>query len=271
MDIEHIVWQIFYLCVLCLYVVQKNMMEIIPAIDVIDGKCVRLAQGDFAQSKIYRESPSDTAKEFENAGLTRLHIVDLDGAKRGRITNLKVLETIARATNLTIDFGGGIKTDADIQSVFDAGAAMASIGSVAVKDAKTFFAWIEKYGGERILLGADVRGEKLAINGWQMATDIEIIPFLKDYFSRGVTQTFVTDIAKDGLLQGTSNALYAKIRQAIPALKLIASGGVSVLEDLHELERIGCAGAIVGKAIYEGKIDIAALAGFNRKEKTEEN
>ncbi len=240
------------------------MMEIIPAIDLIDGKCVRLAQGNFDDKTIYRENPSDAAKEFENVGLTRLHVVDLDGAKRGRIANLKVLEAIARDTNLTIDFGGGIKTDADIQSVFDAGAKMASIGSVAVKNAPQFFAWIEKYGGERILLGADVRGEKLAINGWQTATDIEIIPFLKDYFGRGVTQTFVTDIAKDGLLQGTSNALYAKIRQAIPALKLIASGGVSVIGDLHELERLGCAGAIVGKAIYEGRIKLENLVSGER-------
>ena len=235
------------------------MFEIIPAIDLIDGRCVRLAQGDFAQQTIYSENPLDAAKEFENAGLKRLHIVDLDGAKNGKITNLKVLEIIARNTNLTIDFGGGIKTDADIQSVFDAGATMAGIGSIAVKDAEKFFAWIEKYGGEKILLGADVNGEKLAINGWQTATEIEIIPFLKEYSANGVTQTFVTDIAKDGLLQGTSNALYAKIRREIPELKLIASGGVSQIEDICELERIGCAGAIVGKAIYEGKIALPEL------------
>ncbi|MDQ2747550.1 MAG: 1-(5-phosphoribosyl)-5-[(5-phosphoribosylamino)methylideneamino]imidazole-4-carboxamide isomerase [Acidobacteriota bacterium] len=238
-------------------------MEIIPAIDLIDGKCVRLRQGDFAQKTIYDENPLNQAQAFENAGLKRLHIVDLDGAKNGQIVNLKVLETIARRTNLTIDFGGGIKTDADIQSVFDAGAKWASIGSIAVKDAAKFFAWIEKYGGERILLGADVNGEKLAINGWQTATEIEIIPFLKEYFAKGVTQVFVTDIAKDGLLQGTSNALYAKIRREIPDLKLIASGGVSVIEDLHELEKIGCAGAIVGKAFYEGKIK---LEEFRTKE-----
>ena len=239
------------------------MMEIIPAIDLIDGKCVRLSQGDFAQKTVYRANPSEVAKEFENAGLQRLHIVDLDGAKNGRIVNLKVLETIARNTNLTIDFGGGIKTDADIQTVFDAGASMASIGSVAVKDAEKFFEWLEKYGGERILLGADVNGEKLAINGWQTATEIEIIPFLKEYAAKGVTQTFVTDIAKDGLLQGTSIELYRKIRREIPKLELIASGGVSVIEDLRELEKIGCAGAIVGKAIYEGKIK---LEQFNTKE-----
>ena len=232
------------------------MIEIIPAIDVIDGKCVRLTQGDFAQKKIYSENPLEVAKEFEDAGLRRLHIVDLDGAKNGKVTNLNVLKTVAAQTNLTIDFGGGIKTDDDIRAVFEAGAGIASIGSVAVKDAEKFFAWLEKYGGDKILLGADVRDEKLAINGWQTPTEIEIIPFLRAYFARGATQTFVTDIAKDGLLQGSANALYEKILAAVPELKLIASGGVSRIEDVHELERIGCAGVIVGKAIYEGKIKL---------------
>lgn len=239
------------------------MIEIIPAIDLIDGKCVRLSQGDFSQKKIYRENPLEAAQEFENAGLKRLHIVDLDGAKNGRVTNLKVLETIAENTNLTIDFGGGIKTDEDIQSVFDAGAQMASIGSVAVKNAEKFFAWLEKYGGEKILLGADVKGEKLAINGWQTETEIEIIPFLREYAAKGVTQTFVTDISKDGLLQGSSNELYAKILREIPAVKLIASGGVSKIEDVDELEKIGCSGVIIGKAIYEGRIKLEDLAKAN--------
>lgn len=232
------------------------MIEIIPAIDLIDGKCVRLAQGDFARKKIYSENPLETAKEFENFGLKRLHIVDLDGAKKGKVTNLKVLNTIARNTNLTIDFGGGIKTDEDINSVFDAGASIASIGSIAVKNTKKFFEWVERFGSEKILLGADVRNERLAINGWQTETEIEIILFLKDYFSRGVTQTFVTDISKDGLLEGSSNELYRKILREIPDLKLIASGGVSSVEDIEELEKIGCSGVIVGKAIYEGKIKI---------------
>jgi phosphoribosylformimino-5-aminoimidazole carboxamide ribotide isomerase len=236
------------------------MIEIIPAIDVIDGKCVRLAQGDFARKTIYNENPLEVAREFENAGLKRLHIVDLDGAKNGKVVNLSVLETVANNTNLTIDFGGGIKTDDDIQSVFDAGAAMASIGSVAVKDAEKFFAWLARYGGEKILLGADVNDEKLAINGWQTATEIEIIPFLRDYFAQGVVQSFVTDISKDGLLQGSANALYTKITHAVPGLKLIASGGVSKIEDVFELEKIGCAGVIIGKAIYEGKISLKQLA-----------
>jgi phosphoribosylformimino-5-aminoimidazole carboxamide ribotide isomerase len=235
------------------------MIEIIPAIDLIDGKCVRLTQGDFAQKKIYNENPLDAAKEFENVGLKRLHIVDLDGAKRGKVANLKVLETIAANTNLTIDFGGGIKTDEDIKSVFDVGAAMASIGSIAVKDKEKFFAWLEKYGSEKILLGADVKGKNLAINGWQTETEIEILAFLKEYFAKGVTQAFVTDISKDGLLQGSSNELYAEILREIPELKLIASGGVSRIEDITELEKIGCSGVIVGKAIYEGKINLEDL------------
>lgn len=236
------------------------MIEIIPAIDLIDGKCVRLSQGDFSRKIIYRENPLETAKEFEDAGLKRLHIVDLDGAKNGRVTNLKVLEKIASNTDLTIDFGGGIKTDEDIQSVFEAGAKIASIGSIAVKDAEKFFGWVEKYGGEKMLLGADVKDKRLAINGWQTATEIEILSFLKDYARRGVTQAFVTDISKDGLLQGSANELYKEILNAVPGLKLIASGGVSKIEDVDELEKIGCSGVIIGKAIYEGRISIEAIA-----------
>lgn len=241
------------------------MIEIIPAIDLVDGKCVRLVQGDFAQQTLYSENPLEVAQMFADAGLTRLHMVDLDGAKSGKLANLKVLERIAAHTNLTIDFGGGIKTDQDIEAVFDAGAQMASIGSVAVKEPEKFFAWLERYGGERILLGADVNGNNLAINGWQTATNVEILPFLREYFARGVTQTFVTDISKDGLLEGASTLLYAEILRALPRLKLIASGGVSKIEDIRELEMIGCAGVIVGKAIYERRIRIAELGTMNDK------
>ncbi len=243
------------------------MIEIIPAIDLIDGKCVRLSQGDFARKVIYNENPLEVAKEFEGCGLKRLHIVDLDGAKNGAVTNLKVLEAIAANTNLTIDFGGGIKTDADVQSVFDAGAKLATIGSVAVVNAERFFRWLEKYGGEKILLGADVRDEKLTINGWQTKTEIEILPFLKEYYAKGVTQTFVTDVSKDGLLQGSANELYRQITKDIPGLKLIASGGVAKIEDIYELERIGCAGVIIGKAIYEGKIKLSDLASVMSRSK----
>lgn len=241
------------------------MIEIIPAIDLIDGKCVRLSQGDFSQKIIYNENPLEVAKEFESFGLQRLHIVDLDGAKNGKVTNLKVLETVAKNTTLTIDFGGGIKTDEDINSVFDAGAKMASIGSVAVKNAEKFFEWLAEFGSERILLGADVKEKNLAINGWQTETEIEILPFLREYFAKGVSQTFVTDISKDGLLQGSSNELYTEILREIPKIKLIASGGVSKIEDIYELEKIGCAGVIIGKAIYEGRIKLNELAVSSKR------
>jgi len=235
------------------------MFEMIPAIDLIDGKCVRLAQGDFARKTIYSSNPLEVAKTFEGSGVERLHVVDLDGAKTGEIANLHILREIAQGTNLKIDFGGGIKTDEDIQAVFDAGAALANIGSLAVKEPEKFLSWVEKYGTAKILLGADVKGEKIAVNGWQTATDLQIIPFLKSHFAKGVTQVFVTDIAKDGVLQGPSVTLYQKILDAVPGLKLIASGGVSNLDDINELERVGCSGAIVGKAIYEGHIDLGKL------------
>lgn len=240
------------------------MIEIIPAIDLIEGQCVRLRQGDFADKKIYSENPVEVARKFEAAGLRRLHLVDLDGAKTGKVTNLKVLEKIAANTGLTIDFGGGIKTDKDIRSVFDAGAQMAGIGSIAVKNAEKFFSWLGKYGSEKILLGADVRDGKLAINGWQTATEVEIVPFLKEYQAAGVTQVFCTDVGRDGLLRGTAAGLYCDILKHLPRLRLIASGGVSSLADIAELERLGCAGVIVGKAIYEGRIGLSELASTDQ-------
>ncbi len=238
------------------------MIEIIPAIDLIDGKCVRLSQGNFARKKIYDENPVEAAKKFEAAGLIRLHIVDLDGAKNGVVTNLKVLELIAANTNLAIDYGGGIKTDKDVQSVFDAGAEMVSVGSIAVKEPEIFFDWFDKYGSEKFLLGADVKDRKISVNGWQTATDLEILPFLQSYFEKGARQVFCTDISKDGLLEGSSNELYTDILAHLPKLKLIASGGVSRIEDIEELERIGCSGVIVGKAIYEGKIKLEEIEAF---------
>ncbi len=236
------------------------MIEIIPAIDVIEGKCVRLKQGDFSQKTIYNENPLEVAKEFESHGLKCLHIVDLDGAKIGKVTNLKVLEQIAAKTNLTIDFGGGIKTDEDIKSVFDAGAKMASIGSVAVKEPEKFDAWLEKYRSEKLLLGADVKDGKVAINGWQTTTELELIPFLKKYYAKGVRKVFVTDISKDGLLEGSAKDLYAEILENLPRLHLIASGGIDSIEDIAKLEKIGCAGAIIGKAIYEDRISLTKLS-----------
>ncbi len=236
------------------------MIEIIPAIDVIEGKCVRLKQGDFSKKKIYNENPLEVAKEFESHGLKRLHVVDLDGAKIGKVTNLRVLEKIASNTNLTIDFGGGIKTGEDIKAVFDSGAKMASIGSVAVKEPEKFDNWLEKYGSEKILLGADVKDGKVAIDGWQTKTELEILPFLKKYYAKGVRKVFVTDISKDGLLEGSSKKLYAEILEKLPRLHLIASGGVDSLEEVGDLEKIGCAGVIIGKAIYEDRISLTKLS-----------
>lgn len=237
-------------------------MEIIPAIDLIDGKCVRLTQGDYAQKKIYNESPLEVAKSFEDMGIKRLHLVDLDGAKKGEVVNLKVLETISSKTSLTIDFGGGIKKDSDINSVFDAGASIATIGSVAVKNKELFFSWLKKYGAAKILLGADVKEEKIAIGGWLETTDISIFDFIKEHMAEGVATIFCTDISKDGLLQGPSTELYKRIKEKFKNLQLIASGGVSTYSDLEELQAVGCSGVIVGKAIYEGRISMQQLKEY---------
>jgi phosphoribosylformimino-5-aminoimidazole carboxamide ribotide isomerase len=239
------------------------MIEIIPAIDLMDGKCVRLTHGDFARRRTYSDDPVEVAKAFEDAGLTRLHVVDLDGAKSGIPANLHVLEQIARATELRIDYGGGIKTDDDIKWVFDAGAEFVNIGSIAVNEPELFFEWIAAYGSESILLGADVRDGMLAINGWQTDTDFEILAFLRKYYSHGVEQAFVTDIGKDGALQGPAFELYGEIISEISDLKIIASGGVSSLNDIDQLEKIGCSGVIVGKAIYEGRVTLDELAKYS--------
>lgn len=232
------------------------MIEIIPAIDLIDGKCVRLSQGDYAQKTIYNENPLEVAQMFEDIGIKRLHLVDLDGAKAGKVINQKVLETIASQTKLTIDFGGGIKTDENIQSVFDAGAHMATIGSIAVKKKELFFAWLKKYGADKIMLGADVKDEKIAVSGWLESTDINILDFMDENIQQGVKNVFCTDISKDGLLQGPSTELYKKIIDRFKNINFIASGGVSCIKDVEELNTIGCNAVIVGKAIYEGKITL---------------
>lgn len=236
--------------------------DIIPAIDIIDGKCVRLSQGDYAQKIIYNEQPLEVAKMFEEIGIKRLHLVDLDGAKKGIVVNQKVLETIASKTNLIIDFGGGIKTDESIQSVFDAGAHLATLGSIAVKNKSLFFSWIKKYGANKIMLGADVKDEKIAVGGWLESTDISIIDFIDENISNGIENIFCTDISKDGLLQGPGIDLYKKIISHFSSIQLIASGGVSSINDLNELKTIGCSGVIVGKAIYEGRITIKELKLF---------
>src|SRR6478609_2746326 len=221
-------------------------MTIIPAIDIIDGKCVRLTQVDYGQKTIYNENPLEVAKEFEAAGLQRLHLVDLDGAKAGAVQNWKVLQSIATNTSLVIDFGGGIKKEEDLNIVFNSGAALATIGSLAVKNETVFVEWIQKYGANKFLLGADVKEEKIAISGWLETTDIEIYDFIEKYMAHGITQIFCTDVSKDGKLEGPSTELYQNIIQRFPGLYFIASGGVSSIAALEDLKRIGCAGAIVG-------------------------
>ena len=237
-------------------------MEIIPAIDIINGECVRLTQGDYAQKTIYHKDPLEAALYFESIGIKRLHLVDLDGAKEGKIVNYKVLEKIASSTKLVIDFGGGIKTNSDIQLVFDYGAAMATIGSVAVKDKALFVSWIRKYGADKILLGADVKNEHIAVGGWLEATGISVYDFIQDNTQHGIKHIFCTDIAKDGLLQGPSVELYKKLIARFPDVNWIASGGVSGVADLEELKNCGCKGVIVGKAIYENKITEKELKQF---------
>ncbi|UAY54557.1 1-(5-phosphoribosyl)-5-[(5-phosphoribosylamino)methylideneamino]imidazole-4-carboxamide isomerase [Arachidicoccus terrestris] len=237
-------------------------MQIIPAIDLIDGKCVRLTQGDYNQKTIYNENPVEVAQAFEAAGLNRLHLVDLDGAKAGKVTNWKVLENIASATNLNIDFGGGIKTENDVEIVLSSGAKYATIGSIAVKNEALFTEWIDIYGADKFLLGADVKNELITIGGWLETTDLSVFDFIKKYHKKGIKNIFCTDVSKDGLLQGPSLPLYEDIIKQFPELYFIASGGVSSMTDLEALADIGCAAAIVGKAIYEGKVALKDLSRF---------
>jgi phosphoribosylformimino-5-aminoimidazole carboxamide ribotide isomerase len=234
-------------------------MEIIPAIDIIDGKCVRLTQGDYAQKKVYNEHPLEVAMAFEDAGLRRLHLVDLDGARAGAVKNWKVLEVLASRTGLVIDFGGGIKTAADVEIVFNSGSALATVGSIAVKDGELFVSWLQEYGAERFLLGADVKNEKIAVGGWLETTDRWIYDFIREYLDKGVQQIFCTDVSKDGLLQGPALDLYRNIVGKFPELHFIASGGVSGIDDIHRLAEAGCKGVIIGKAIYEGRIKLSEL------------
>ena len=238
-------------------------MQIIPAIDIIDGKCVRLTEGDYAQKTIYNEDPLEVAKAFEAAGIQRLHLVDLDGAKAGAVKNWKVLESIALNTKLVIDFGGGIKTNDDVALVFERGATLATIGSIAVANPALFLSWVSVYGADRFFLGADVKDNLIAVNGWMQTSNIAIDSFISDYLAQGISNIFCTDVSKDGRLEGPSTALYQSLIQLFPNLKLVASGGVSSLQDLERLDAIGCAGAIVGKAIYENRISLESLQQFN--------
>lgn len=237
-------------------------MHIIPAIDIIDGKCVRLTQGDYEQKKVYNEDPLEVAKAFEAAGIQRLHVVDLDGAKAKHIVNYKVLERIASRTDLWIDFGGGLKSDDDVRIAFECGAQQITGGTVAVKEPDLFLGWLERYGNEKIILGADVKNGSIAVSGWAEESGTALQDFLQEYQQKGVQYVICTDVAKDGLLQGPSLQLYAEVLAEFPKLHLIASGGVTTLDDLHQLREIGCFGAIVGKAIYEGTIPLKALREF---------
>ena len=249
-------------------------MRIIPAIDIIDGKCVRLSKGDYDTKKIYNENPLEVAKEFEAHGIQYLHLVDLDGAKSKHIVNHKVLEQIASQTGLQIDFGGGLKTDDDLRIAFESGAKQITGGSIAVKNADTFIGWIEKHGADKIILGADAMDEKVAISGWQEESKEELIPFIKLYQSKGIQYVICTDISKDGMLEGPSFDLYRKIientnlslsaveDQTVRELKLIASGGISTFDELPKLAEMGCEGTIIGKAIYENRISLKQLESY---------
>ena len=233
-------------------------IELIPAIDIIDGKCVRLTKGDYDQKTVYGE-PLDMALEFERIGFKRLHVVDLDGAKSKHNVNDAVLKTITTGTTLTVDFGGGIKTDEDLEKTFAAGAKMVTVGSIAVTKPKLFMGWLEKYGAERIILGADVRHGKISINGWKEDSDEDLLPFLKKYIDAGVKNVLCTEISKDGTLAGPAIDLYKRVMDAYPELHLIASGGVSNQADIEALDAAGTPAVVFGKAIYEGKINLKEL------------
>jgi len=237
-------------------------MDIIPAIDIIEGKCVRLSKGDFKRKTVYRASPMGMARELQDAGIKRLHLVDLDGAKAKKVINLKVLRDISRKTNLEVDFGGGVQSREDLLKVFEAGAKQVTGGSIAVKNPELFEGWLNEFGSEKIILGADVDNGKIAISGWQEQSNWTIEDFLDYYLQKGVRQVICTDVSKDGLLQGPAVGLYRKLAKAYPELSIIASGGVGVLQDLKDLKSTGVAGAIVGKAIYEGKITLKELSEF---------
>jgi phosphoribosylformimino-5-aminoimidazole carboxamide ribotide isomerase len=235
------------------------MIELIPAIDIINGQCVRLTKGDYDQKKVYNDDPAAVAKEFEQLGFRRLHIVDLDGAKSKHIVNDAVLRSITTETKLIVDFGGGIKTEEDIEKAFEAGASMVTVGSIAVTKPALFIQWLEKYGADKMILGADVRNGMISINGWKEDSKEELLPFLKKYIDAGVKNVLCTEISKDGTLQGPAVTLYKEVMKAYPQLHLIASGGVSQKEDIEELEREGIPAVVFGKAIYEGRIDLKEL------------
>lgn len=237
-------------------------MRIIPAIDIIDGKCVRLSKGDYDTKIIYNENPLEVAKSFEAHGIEYLHLVDLDGAKSSKIVNYKILEQIATQTSLQIDFGGGLKSDDDLKIAFESGASQITGGSIAVKNRAIFEKWISEYGSEKIILGADAKDEKIAVSGWLEDSDEDLIPFIQEYQTKGIQYVICTDIAKDGMLEGPSFDLYKKILAEANGVKLIASGGISTFDELPKLAHLGCEGTIIGKAIYEGRITLKQLENY---------
>jgi phosphoribosylformimino-5-aminoimidazole carboxamide ribotide isomerase len=238
-------------------------IEIIPAIDIIGGKCVRLSQGDYNRKTVYNENPLEVARKFEDAGIKRLHLVDLDGAKAKHIVNYKVLEQIASKTALIIDFGGGLKSDEDLQIAFKSGAAMVTGGSIAVKEPETFLSWLEKFGSDKIILGADAKDGKIAVSGWQESTEFSIIDFITGFHKKGISKVISTDISRDGMLTGPAFELYADIKEALPAVEIIASGGISSINDIYQLAEMGVPGVITGKAIYERKISLKEIENYN--------
>ena len=234
-------------------------MQLIPAIDIIGGQVVRLTQGDYQQKTVYADSPAEVARHFEQLGFTRLHVVDLDGAKSKHVVNIEALRQITEATGLVVDFGGGVKTDEDIELAFKAGAAMVTVGSIAVSQPERVNKWLEEYGPERIILGADVRNGRVSVNGWQEDSSLQLIPFLQRYVDMGVSHVLCTDISRDGMLQGPATLLYEEVLKVFPQMQLIASGGVSSLNDLKSLRSAGLPAVVFGKAIYEGKINLKEL------------
>ena len=238
------------------------MIEIIPAIDIIEGKCVRLTKGEYSSKKVYNEDPLEVARQFEDNGITRLHMVDLDGAKSSHVVNYNVLERIAGHTSLTIDFGGGIKSDEDVSIAFNSGSHMITVGSIAVKNKPLFVSWIKKFGADRIILGADVKDNKISINGWKEESNDNLVDFLKDYTAEGIERVLCTDISRDGMLKGPATGLYESIMDEFPEMKLIASGGVSSIDDIDTLNKAGIPSVVFGKAIYEGRITMQELQKY---------
>lgn len=237
-------------------------MILVPAIDIINGQCVRLTKGDYDTKKVYSESPLEVAKAFEGAGLTHVHVVDLDGARAKHIVNSKVLETIATKTSLQVDFGGGIKSKIDLQTAFDCGASMVTLGSIAVSNPELVLEWLETFGAEKLILGADAKDRRIATHGWEQDSGIDVLDFVKDYTQKGFEHVLCTDVAKDGMLAGPSLELYYELIAAMPDISLIASGGITTMDDIYQCAELGCSAAVIGKAIYEGKIALKELENY---------